>query len=73
VLKECLTSARGEISYESIGAELKMSAGAARVAVHRLRKRFREIFREIVQETVDGPEAIDEEMRHLAAVLAGAV
>ena len=69
LLKDCLTSSRGEIPYETLGAQLDLSAGAALVAVHRLRKRFREVFREIVQETVDGPDAIDEEMRHLAAVL----
>ena len=69
VLKDCLTCARGDIGYDEVGAQLGMSPGAARVAVHRLRKRFREVFREIVLATVAGPEGVDEEMRHIAAVL----
>jgi len=40
-LKEYLTAERGEIPYEEIARQLGASEGAARVAVHRLRKRFR--------------------------------
>src|SRR6187431_506428 len=45
-LKPQLTSARGEIAYGEIARALQTTEGAARVAVHRLRKRFREVFRE---------------------------
>jgi RNA polymerase sigma-70 factor (ECF subfamily) len=68
-LKTCLTAERGEISYAEIAAALGMSEGAARVAVHRLRKRFREVFREEIAHTVSTPEEIEEEVRYLMGVL----
>jgi hypothetical protein len=39
------------------------------VAVHRLRRRFREIFRDAIAQTVSSPDEIDDEVRHLLAVL----
>ncbi len=68
-MKDWLTAGRGEIPYGNLAAQLEMSEGAARVAVHRLRKRFREIFRESIAETVANPEEVEDEMRHLAAAL----
>ncbi len=69
-LKVFLTAARGEISYAEIAAALGMSDNAARVAVHRLRRRFRELFREEIAHTVSRPEEIEEEVRYLMSVLA---
>jgi RNA polymerase sigma factor (sigma-70 family) len=69
-LKGCLTAERGEISYAEIAAALGMSESTARVAVHRLRKRFRELFREEIAHTVSSPEEIEEEVRYLMSVLA---
>ncbi|MDQ3624769.1 MAG: sigma-70 family RNA polymerase sigma factor [Verrucomicrobiota bacterium] len=69
LLKEWLTAGRGEIPYADLAAQLGTSEGAARVAVHRLRKRFRELFRENIAQTVAEPGAVEEEMRYLAAVL----
>ena len=71
VLKACLTAERGEISYAELAAALGMNEGAARVAVHRLRKRFREVFRAEIAHTVARPEEIEEEVRYLMSVLAG--
>ncbi len=70
-LKTCLTAERGEISYAELGAASGLSEGAARVAVHRLRKRFREVFREEIAHTVSSAEEIEEEVRYLMSVLAG--
>jgi DNA-directed RNA polymerase specialized sigma24 family protein len=70
-LKMCLTADRGEISYAEMAKSLAMTEGAARVAVHRLRKRFRDIFREEIAHTVAGPEEIEDEVRYLMGVLAG--
>jgi len=47
-----------------------VNQGAARVAVHRLRKRFREIYREEISQTLGESAELDAEMRHLAAALA---
>jgi DNA-directed RNA polymerase specialized sigma24 family protein len=58
-----------EAGYEEIGARLKLSAGALRVAAHRLRKRCRELFREEVAQTLEHPRETDEELRHLRRAL----
>ena len=72
LLKEWLTAERGGIPYGQIAAALHASEGAARVAVHRMRKRFRELFRQTIAETVDANGDVDAEMRHLVAVLSRA-
>jgi RNA polymerase sigma factor (sigma-70 family) len=70
-LKVCLTADKGGIAYAELARDLGTSEGAARVAVHRLRRRFREVFREEVAHTVAASEEVEEEMRHLLAALAG--
>ena len=70
-LKACLTAERGDISYGEIAGALGLNEGAVRVAVHRLRKRFREIFREEIAHTVSSADEIEEEVRYLMGVLAG--
>jgi len=70
-LKECLMAARGGIDYASLAGRLGVSEGAARVAAHRLRKRFREIYREEISHTLSGAEDVEAEVRHLARALAG--
>ncbi len=70
-LKSVLTADRGDIAYPTIAANLGLSEGAARVAVHRLRKRFREVFREEIAQTVSTPDEVEDEVRHLVAALAG--
>lgn len=68
-LKEWLTAERGSIPYGQIAARLGTTEGAARVAVHRMRKQFRQLFRQTIAETVDGAGDVDSEMRHLITVL----
>jgi DNA-directed RNA polymerase specialized sigma24 family protein len=70
VLKRCLMPERGSIDYAGIAKQLSMKEGAARVAVHRLRRRFREIYREEISRTLGDGEDLDAELRHLAAALA---
>jgi hypothetical protein len=69
-LKVFLTADKSAIVYADVARNLSTSEGAARVAVHRLRRRFREIFREEVAHTVAAAEDVDEEMRHLLTALA---
>jgi RNA polymerase sigma-70 factor (ECF subfamily) len=57
-------------SYSEIAGHLGLSEGAVKVAVHRLRQRFRELLRAEVAHTVARPEEIDVELRHLISVLA---
>jgi RNA polymerase sigma factor (sigma-70 family) len=68
-LKAVLMAERGAIPYAELAAALGLSEGAARVAVHRLRKRFRELFRATVAETVSNAEDLEEELRYLVGVL----
>lgn len=42
-----------------------MSEGAVKVAVHRLRKRFRDLVREEIAQTVSSPDEIEDELKHL--------
>lgn len=69
-LKSCLMAEHGAIDYSAVAAQLGVNAGAARAAVHRLRKRFRQLYRvEIARTLADGAD-LDGELRHLAAALA---
>ena len=70
ILKDSLTASHGAIDYASVASRLGASEGAARVAVHRLRKRFREIYREEIAHTLPAGTDADAEMRHLANALA---
>ncbi len=71
-LKEWLTAERGGIPYQQIAATLGATEGAARVAVHRLRKQFRAFFRQTIAETVAADDDVEAEMRHLVSVLSRA-
>ena len=69
-LKPCLLGERSEQPYATLAAKLGMTEGSVKVAVHRLRQRYRQLLREEIANTVAAPGEIDEEMRHLFAVLA---
>jgi RNA polymerase sigma factor (sigma-70 family) len=69
-LKPCLTADSNRIPYAELGARLGMTEGAARVAVHRLRKRYRHLLTQEIERTLSTPEAVDEEMQSLFAALA---
>ena len=69
-LKGCLMAGRGAIDYAAVAVQLGVNEGAARVAVHRLRKRFREIYREEISQTLADGANLNEELRYLAAALA---
>jgi len=56
-------AARG--SYGQVAAELDVTEAAVRVAVHRLRRRYRELLREHIAQTVASPEDVEDEIRHL--------
>jgi hypothetical protein len=49
---------------------MNTSEGALKVAIHRLRKRYRELFRQEIADTVADPAEVESELRYLAAVLA---
>jgi RNA polymerase sigma-70 factor (ECF subfamily) len=69
-LKSTLTGERRSVPYAEIAARLNTSEGAVKVAVHRLRQRYRELLREEIAHTVAGPEQVEEEIRALFSALA---
>lgn len=68
-LKTTLTAERGAIPYAELAAGLGINEGAARVSVHRLRKRFRDVFRAVIADTVDDAAEVDDEVRYVARLL----
>lgn len=67
-LKGSLTG-QDESPRDQIAAQLGMSDGAVKVAVHRLRQRYRTLLRAAIAETVSNEADLDDEMRYLVAVL----
>jgi RNA polymerase sigma factor (sigma-70 family) len=55
--------------YATLAREMNTSEGALKVAIHRLRKRYRELFRQEIADTVADPAEVESEVRFLAAVL----
>ena len=70
-LKPTLTEASRSVAYAEIARRLDTTEGAVKVAVHRLRQRYREILRAEIAETVAGPDEVEDELRNLFAALAG--
>jgi RNA polymerase sigma factor (sigma-70 family) len=68
-LKGFLTGEQSAGTYGQLAAELNMSEGAVKVAVHRLRRRYRELLRAEIEETVADPDEIDQEIRALFSAL----
>jgi RNA polymerase sigma-70 factor (ECF subfamily) len=71
-LRDVIGQARGEADYGELAAGLGISEGAARVATHRLRKRYRRLLKEEIALTLDdgSEEAVEDEIRYLFGVFA---
>jgi RNA polymerase sigma-70 factor (ECF subfamily) len=65
-----LTSERGDVSYASLAAGLGIEEAIVKRQLHNLRLRYRWLLRDEVAQTVENPADIDDEIRHLCAVLA---
>jgi len=70
-LKIFLSGDRAPISHAEAGTALGLNEGAVKVAVHRLRQRYRDCLREQIAQTVSTPAEVDEEIRQLFAAFAG--
>jgi len=57
--------------YAELARQLKMTENAIKVAVHRLRQRYRARLRDTIAATVSGPEEVEDELRYLFRTLAG--
>jgi RNA polymerase sigma-70 factor (ECF subfamily) len=69
-LKIFLTAGKGALSHADAAKALGMDEGAVRVAVHRLRKRYRQLLRDEIAQTLADSANVDEEMRALFGAFA---
>jgi RNA polymerase sigma-70 factor (ECF subfamily) len=69
-LKGCLVAPEAMEPYAQLATDLAMTEGAVKVAVHRLRQRYRRILRNEIAQTVDDAADVDDEIRDLFNALA---
>ena len=70
-LKGSLLADGAALSHAELGAQLGLKEDAVKQTVHRMRRRYRELFREEIAQTVAGPGEVEDELKHLFAVLSG--
>jgi RNA polymerase sigma-70 factor (ECF subfamily) len=68
-LKLWLMGEAAALSQRDAARQLGLSESAVKVAIHRLRKRFRDEVRLEVSHTLNEPSLVEEEMHHLIAAL----
>lgn len=68
-LKMYLGGDKNRVPYYELAESLTMSEGAVKVAIHRLRRRYRELLRNEIADTVVDSNDIDEELQSLFAAL----
>ena len=61
-----------DASYTELSATLGIPESAVKKQLYNMRQRYRWLLREEVSHTVENPADVDDEIRHLCAVLAGA-
>lgn len=65
LLRGCLAKDESALPYAEIAMRLNLTEPAVKMAVQRLRARYREVLRNEIADTVAAPEEIEEEIRHL--------
>jgi RNA polymerase sigma factor (sigma-70 family) len=68
-LKELLVGESGQPSQARIAGELGMTENAVKQALHRFRRHYQLLLREEIAHTVAVPGDVEDELRHLIAVL----
>jgi RNA polymerase sigma factor (sigma-70 family) len=67
LLRGCLAKDESALPYAEIAGRLNLTEPAVKMAVQRLRARYREILRAEIADTVAAPDEVEEEIRHLFA------
>jgi RNA polymerase sigma-70 factor (ECF subfamily) len=67
-LKPWLTGDTDNSSQADAARQLSLNDGAVKVAIHRLRRRFRDVIKSEIARTVNDPAQVDEELRYLLAL-----
>lgn len=68
-LKTYLLQGDGSVPYETTAQLLGLTEGAVRSAIYKLRQRYGAVVRAEIAETVEHGDEVEDEMRHLLAVL----
>jgi RNA polymerase sigma factor (sigma-70 family) len=68
-LKPWLTGDTENISQAEVAARLGENEGAVKVAIHRLRRRFREVIKNEIGQTLSDPAQVDAELHYLLEAL----
>lgn len=71
LLHPCLAGDEAAQPYDHLARQLGVSTGTVKSAVHRLRLRYRQLLRAEIAHTIADPQQVEEELRHLRAVLSG--
>ena len=68
-LRGLLDGTSDALSYAAVAKRLGTTEGAARVAAHRLRRRYGELLRHEIASTLADPAEVEDEIRELFAAL----
>jgi len=68
-LKPWLTGDTDNLSQAETGRQLGLNEGAVKVAIHRLRRRFREVIKNEISQTVNDGTDVDNELQCLLEVM----
>jgi RNA polymerase sigma factor (sigma-70 family) len=68
-LKQFLAGGAAKPAHLEVAEQLGMTEGAVKVAAHRLRRRYRKLLKEEIARTIVDPEALEDELGELLAVL----
>jgi len=68
-LQGFLVEGTGDKTFAVLAQEVGMTEEAVKKAAQRMRRRYHQLFREEIAQTVASPYEVDEELRHLCAVL----
>lgn len=69
-LSAYLTAERVDVSYANLSATLGIAESAVKKQLHNMRQRYRWLLRDEVLHTVEAPDDVEDEIRHLCAALA---
>ena len=68
-LEQFLPGEASAMTYAEAGMKLGVPEGTLKSEVHRLKRRYRDLLREEIGRTVATPSELDDELRHLMAIL----
>lgn len=70
-LRGSLLKEKSSLPYSELATQMQMTEAAVKMAVQRMRIRYRELLREEIAKTVASPDEIEDEIRHLFATFSG--